>query len=60
MLRQAYAANLIVTAIGYAAVWAWAPSLPQIMTSFEQGLHSYAQEHMVLGPLLYRAIAPRG
>ena len=60
MLRQAYAANLIVSAIGYAVVWAYAPSLPQILTSFEQGVHAYAQDNIVLGPLFYRAMVLRG
>ena len=60
MLRQAYAANLVVSAIGYALVWAYAPSLPQIINSFEHGLHVSAQDNIVLGPLFYRAMVLRG
>jgi hypothetical protein len=60
MLRQAYAANLVVTAIAYAVVWAYAPSLPQIANSFEQGIHAYVQDNIILGPLFYRATVLSG
>ena len=59
MLLRAYAINMAVTAAAYFAVWAWAPSWPQIIGSFERGVQIYAQDHTVLGPLIYRFIAPR-
>ena len=59
MLLRAYAVNVAVSAVGYYALWSYAPSWPQLMGSFEQGVHAYAQDHAFLGPVFYRVIAPR-
>ncbi len=58
MLLRAYAVNLAVTAAVYGAVWAWAPTWPQVFGSFEQGIALYAQDHTLLAPIFYGVIAP--
>ena len=59
MLRQAYLANLIVSAVCTMALWSNAPSLPQMIGSIEQGIGVYAASDLILGPLLYKALSPR-
>ena len=59
ILRQAYLANLIVSGICYMAVWSYTPSLPQMVSSFEQVIRLYAASDVFLGPLLYRAVSLR-
>ena len=58
-MRQAYLANLIVSGVCYMALWSYAPSLPQMFSSFEQGIRLYAASDVFLGPLFYRAVSLR-
>ena len=59
ILRQAYLANLVVSGVCYMALWSFAPSLPQMISSFEQDIRLYAASDVFLGPLLYKALSPR-
>ncbi len=58
MLLRAYAINLVVSAAAYFTVMSYVPSWPQIIGSFEHNVQLYAQDHTVLGPLIYRVFAP--
>ena len=58
MLLRAYAINVVVSAAAYFAVMSYVPAWPQIIGSFEQSVQLYAQDHNVLGPLIYRVFAP--
>lgn len=58
MLRRAYALNLVVTAIGYALAWVYAPSFSGMTGSVTGSVQSFAQDNLYLGPLLLKAIIP--
>lgn len=60
VLRRYLIADLIFTAVSYAAFAAYAPSLSGLAQSVRSGVEIYALDSSLLGPVVHRMIIVSG
>jgi hypothetical protein len=60
MLRRYLIVNGIKTALIYAAVWAFVPSVSGLAHAADSTFQTFAMESPLLGPLFYRIVTVSG
>ena len=60
MLRRYVIVNGLTTALLYAGVWLYTPSLPGLVQSARQSFEVYAMDHALLGPVVHRIVTVSG
>lgn len=59
MLRKTYLANIVVSVVCYMALWSYAPSFPQILSSVQRYVSLHTASDVFFGPLLDKLLSPR-